>query len=382
MNPGAAFHVINNPNFSGLACNPQLNAIVVNGFQNGLQKTFFHSNLGGSGLPQNIVVAPPAPDTVFGSTFAPLSCFADSLTLIADEHGSCYHWDNDSMETQRTVRKSGTYYVSYFMNCNYTTDTYHVKFINLPILFASPSCPGMHRGNTIAFTGNTDANPLYFIWRQADGSIIRQYTGSGGDTAKGLDSGAYSVQISSQYGCDTTLTFSISNLVQPAVIALPSDTTIRYGDSIMLTATGALFYAWSPSGSLDSANKSSPIARPLKPTIYEVIGIGANGCEDTAYVKVELDYTMPDFVPNAFSPNGDGLNDMFRISGITYQKVAAFRIFNRFGQEIFSTTDGQQGWDGTQNGKPCDIGTYYYFIQLDYPDGKRKVYKGDVLLLR
>ncbi|WP_414711802.1 gliding motility-associated C-terminal domain-containing protein [Sphingobacterium sp. UBA7253] len=69
------------------------------------------------------------------------------------------------------------------------------------------------------------------------------------------------------------------------------------------------------------------------------------------------------------------------LAGLTYQKIRLFEIYNRFGQKVFSGT-GAGGWNGTQNGLPCEMGTYHYLIVLDYPDGKSKTFKGDVLLLR
>jgi gliding motility-associated-like protein len=133
---------------------------------------------------------------------------------------------------------------------------------------------------------------------------------------------------------------------------------------------------------LDTATIASPLARPLKPTLYEVIGINEYGCRDTAYCRVHINYDMPDYIPNAFSPNGDGLNDVFRPAGITYQKLSVFKVFNRYGNEVYSGTDPAQGWDGTYKGKPCEPGTYYYLIALVYPDGRTQSYKGDLTLIR
>ncbi len=134
----------------------------------------------------------------------------------------------------------------------------------------------------------------------------------------------------------------------------------------------AHYFTWTPSGLLDSAISATPFARPLEPTNFYVLGIDGNGCTDTGMVRIRIDYTMPDFVPNAFSPNGDGLNDEFIISNLTYQKIKQFRVFNRYGQLVFSTTDPKKGWNGTFNNKPCDPGTYYYLIQLEYPDRRGK----------
>jgi gliding motility-associated-like protein len=382
FNPGAAFHTISQPNLPGLACLPQFNTVVANGFNNSYEKSFFVSGFSGSAIQQNIVVAPLPPDTIIGLSYFPYACFTDSLKLFADSTANCYLWDDGSTERERMVFRSGTYFVHYFKDCNYSTDTFHARLIRLPKISAYQSCPGMFMGRIQATVDSSGTSLLNYIWETADGGIIRQHLSNSGDTIKGLDSGIYKLRLTSDFGCDTTLLATIINLPKPFVVAFPRDTTIRYGDSLLIHVAGALLYAWSPSASLDSANKADPIAKPLQPTLYAVIGIAQNGCLDTGYLNVNIDYTMPDFVPNAFSPNGDGLNDVFGIAGITYQKVTAFRIFNRFGQEVFSTVNGQVGWDGTQNGKPCDVGTYYYFIELDYPDGKRKIFKGDLTLIR
>jgi gliding motility-associated-like protein len=87
-------------------------------------------------------------------------------------------------------------------------------------------------------------------------------------------------------------------------------------------------------------------------------------------------------MPNAFSPNGDGHNDIFRVAGLTYQQVLYFRVYNRWGQEVYAGFNNEAGWDGTYKGQACDAGTYYYQVALAYPDGQTKVLKGDLLLLR
>jgi gliding motility-associated-like protein len=382
-NPGAAFHTVDFPNLAGLACQPHHNTIIVAEYNNNIGRSFYYGVSGGSSALQQIIVTPPVPpDTIPGITYHPVACFSDSLLLMADSTGGCYFWDDGSKERQRMVRQSGTYFVRYFKDCNYTTDTFQLTMIHLPVLTANETCPGMFMGRIAATVDSSQKEPLNYIWKNQDGGILRQFSGATGDTIAGLDSGTYFLQVTTSSGCDTTLSATVAPLPKPDVIAFPADTTIRYGDSIMLRVTGALFYAWYPSGSLDSANKSNPIAKPLQPTRYAVLGIAQNGCADTGYVVVNIDYTMPDFVPNAFSPNGDGRNDVFCISGISYQKLIAFRVYNRFGQLIFSTMDGFKGWDGNQNGRPCDAGTYFYFIQLDYPDHSRKTYKGDVVLIR
>lgn len=87
-------------------------------------------------------------------------------------------------------------------------------------------------------------------------------------------------------------------------------------------------------------------------------------------------------IPNAFSPNGDGNNDIFRILNITNQTLIEFKIFNRWGTFVFETTDPKKGWDGKYKGEEQPIGVYGYIIRIVYPEGVENTYKGTVTLIR
>lgn len=90
------------------------------------------------------------------------------------------------------------------------------------------------------------------------------------------------------------------------------------------------------------------------------------------------------FLPNAFSPNGDGLNDKFTplFSGKEHYKLYSFRIFNRSGKEVYNTGTSTSGWDGTVKGQPAESGSYAYYLQVFGDDGKEKVLTGIVALIR
>lgn len=192
----------------------------------------------------------------------------------------------------------------------------------------------------------------------------------------------YRIVVSDSVFCYDTLSSRIVVKPLPDVRILNTDSTIKYGQDFRLMASGARIYNWSPVSSLNNPNISYPIARPTEDTRYVVSGLGMNGCYAYDTVYIEVDDRAPLFVPSAFSPNGDGRNDMFKIVNLTFQRVMEFRVFNRYGQEIFSTTGESNGWDGTWNGKPQDIGTYTYLIRVGYPDGFTETYKGEVTLVR
>lgn len=183
-------------------------------------------------------------------------------------------------------------------------------------------------------------------------------------------------------GCADTMKVRAVIKPMPDVKIVNNDTTIRYGQSIQLLVSGAYMYSWTPLSTLSNPNIVNPVASPREPTMYYVLGVADNGCRNTDSVYVDIDYRDNLFVPTAFTPNGDGKNDIFRVSNITFQRLLEFRVFNRWGQEIFSTNDIRKGWDGSWRGVPQDMGSYQYLIRVAYPDGYVEMYKGDVTLVR
>jgi gliding motility-associated-like protein len=192
----------------------------------------------------------------------------------------------------------------------------------------------------------------------------------------------YQVVISDQYNCADTLSSIIRVNPRPIVIASPNDTTVKYGTTIQLLASGAYLYSWYPAGYLTDPSISTPKATITRPIVFILTGIDENGCRNTDSVRVNVDYNDAIFIPTAFSPNGDGKNDLFKIGSISFQKLLEFRVFNRWGQEVFTTTDVKQGWDGKWRGVVQDAAVYHYVIRVAYPDGKVNTYKGDLTLIK
>jgi gliding motility-associated-like protein len=191
----------------------------------------------------------------------------------------------------------------------------------------------------------------------------------------------YTLVVEDSFGCVDTLQIPI-RVVNPADLhILNNDTVIHYGDSIQLRAEGVSRYSWQPASSLDNPGSSSPIARPLTPTYYSVVGTMGRNCIafDTVFVDVKYQEV---YVPSAFTPNGDGKNDVFRVAHLGHNTLREFRVFNRWGEEVFSTISNKDGWDGTYKGQPQEVGVYYYLIRVVYPDGRERRFKGDVTLIR
>ncbi len=187
------------------------------------------------------------------------------------------------------------------------------------------------------------------------------------------------------YGCSAATVLTVNSIKGAPVTKVTASTTIAYGNSIQLNADNEVFYHWMPDdGSLNDRNISNPIATPSKTTLYTVYGYDQFGCLDSSYVTIYVDSTMVEDAPTGFTPNGDGLNDVYHLVGVKYRTLVDFRIYNRWGQQVFYTTNYKDGWDGNYNGVPQDVGTYFYTIVVARPggEGDNKVYKGELTLIR
>jgi gliding motility-associated-like protein len=162
---------------------------------------------------------------------------------------------------------------------------------------------------------------------------------------------------------------------------MPSE--ICAGEQALLTASGALTYTWQPGG----MTGDSVSVTPLITTTYTVTGMDANGCENASAVVVTVLTDCPKAepiikIPNAFTPNADGLNDIFRIEVSANFTLTSLRIYNRWGEELFQTTDISQGWDGTYKGSEQGLGTFVYVVRGEDVGGKSLVVRGNVTLVR
>ena len=235
---------------------------------------------------------------------------------------------------------------------------------------------------------------LFLTAADAAGTGVYTWTGPNGYTstsqdptivaANYADTGVYSV-IFTQYNCVSTAVATDVTIVPPPQLTnVTINQTIPYGGTVHLNADNAYHYMWTPdNGTLNNTNINDPIATPLVTTTYTVYGMSLYGCLDSATVTITVDDSLNGSIPNAFSPNNDGLNDVFRPIGAKFQRLVDFRIYNRWGQQIFYSNSIDKGWDGTFNGVPQDVGEYYYVIIASQPaTDENQTYKGDVILIR
>ncbi|PZF71263.1 gliding motility-associated C-terminal domain-containing protein [Taibaiella soli] len=190
--------------------------------------------------------------------------------------------------------------------------------------------------------------------------------------------------VTTDHGCLDTFSVYVKTTPYPPLKILTSDTIVKYGTYVQLRATGADKYYWQPQQYLSDPLLSNPVVLAVEPMFYNVIGMTDSNTNCLSYdtVRVSVDYSDPLMIPNAFTPNNDGRNDVFHIVNLTFRKVQEFRIFNRWGMEVYKDDGTNKGWDGKLNGKDQEVGVYNYIIRIASPDGMSQVYKGDVTLVR
>ena len=161
-----------------------------------------------------------------------------------------------------------------------------------------------------------------------------------------------------------------------------NDTIAAAGQPVTLNADGGLSYQWSPVTGLDSPFNENPVATIFNTRTYTVKAFTPEGCESYDDVTIKI-YDGPEiYLPNAFTPNGDGLNDVFRGIAVGVKEFRYMKIFNRWGQEIFSSTNYRNGWDGKWKGQHQAAGVFIVIVHGTDFNGKEIFKKGTVMLVR
>ena len=181
----------------------------------------------------------------------------------------------------------------------------------------------------------------------------------------------------------TALSTTVKISPEINVTASKSNDIDCFNRSSKLTASGADVYSWTPSTGLDNANSSTPIATLLSAQQYILKGSTANGCVgyDTIKVNASFNKLTNYYIPNAFTPNGDGLNDCFIIPYLGGISAFHIMIYNRFGNLVFESGNPLACWDGIFKGQPADVGNYVYQITITSDCGNF-TQKGNLVLIR
>ena len=153
------------------------------------------------------------------------------------------------------------------------------------------------------------------------------------------------------------------------------------GDNTPLNATGGSTQLWSPALGLSCTACFNPIAAPSQTTTYCVLVSDTNNCTDTACVTISVINCGDLFVPTAFSPNNDNINDVLLIQANCVQQLD-FKIYDRWGNKVFQSANVNDGWDGTYKGKAMDAAVFVYYVSATLFSGEPLNRKGNISLIR
>lgn len=183
-------------------------------------------------------------------------------------------------------------------------------------------------------------------------------------------------------GCPKPGISRITVNVRPEIVAdAGNDTAIVKGQPLQLKGSGSEFFAWSPESGLNTTSRSDPVAVIDRNISYVLRAFNSEGCYDLDTINVVVFQTAPDiFVPNAFAP--DGRNRELRPKAVGISTLHYFRVFNRWGQVVFQTTQFDKGWDGMVNGVRQANGTYVWMVSGTDYTGKIVMRKGTAVLIR
>ncbi len=209
-----------------------------------------------------------------------------------------------------------------------------------------------------------------------------------------LEPAVYPVVVMDSKGCEFNDEIYVE---QPELLTLSVDANaeIQLGSNYQINAQVSLpeseisQITWFPSNTLSCEDCLNPVATPESTTLYKITVATENGCDATDFILLVVDKRVTIYVPNAFSPNGDGTNDVFMIyadpSKVT--KIKSFLVFNRWGETVweyydFDPNNPAYGWDGNHRGQLMNPAVFAWFAEIELVDGRTELYKGDVTLMR
>lgn len=355
---------INDPNQLGTACDLVEHAVPLDP----IPISPIGENSLRNGIGNNAFVLPFPADSVYFSQEVLLCSNQESLVLQAPFDSYWYEWNDGTVDTsQVTITEPGTYWVRNNNYCHYRVDTFIVKTVDVEFTLGNDTtiC------NLESYTLKAAKNNVHYLW----------HDGSTDSTHDITTSGTYWVQISRD-GCVNSDTIHVSM----------RDLRQNIGPDTVLCKESPIHYiveAAPPPGS--SVHWSTGTNTPTLTiqdtgTYWVIVSDPPCSASDTIHITSEwCDCQL--MLPNAFSPNNDGLNDYFLPipqSPECYENGNyTLDIYNRWGQRVYQGRSSSKGWDGTYNGTPADVGTYSYYITYTLGRrGTKHVQKGDVALIR
>jgi len=315
----------------------------------------------------------------------------DSTTLFfinTSSNAVEYEWQLNSVFYDTTTNVSitfdtaGVYMVTLIAKDSLCPDTFSKMIIVLPALIADAWYDtSICLYDSVQLFASPGTSHRWFPAAGLNDTIIAD------PIAKPDTTTIYGVIISST-GCEADTAYVTVTVNPLPIVYAYSDTTITIDDSVILNASGGINYQWSPGLGLNDTAIANPTASPALTTTYYVIVTDSNGCMNvdsitlTILEKIIGKYL---FIPSAFSPNGDGENDMFRLIGSGIKSIY-LAVYNRWGEKVFEANNINEalnvGWNGNHRGKQQGMAVFVYYVEVEFVDETKDFRKGDVTLIR
>lgn len=315
-------------------------------------------------------------------------CTTDAIQLHTVSQALGYQWSSSSGEQVANEKYplvkplvNTQYYVTANLGKCQDRDTVMIKVVSYPVAAAGPDA-AICFGNRLQLQGTVSGSSIQ--WMPA-ASLLNANTAR--PIAGPSKTTSYILSVSDTLGCPKTVSDTIIVTVDLPVMAdAGRDTAVLPNQSLQLIASGGQRYIWSPETGLNDPSIFNPVATlddRVDSIKYRVRVFNANGCYGDDDIVVRVFKTGPDiFVPSAFTPNGDGKNDLLRPVTLGITKLTYFRIYNRWGQLMYSTNESGKGWDGVFKGILQPSGTYVFSAEGSDYLGKTVYRKGTAVLIR
>jgi gliding motility-associated-like protein len=315
-------------------------------------------------------------------------CSTDSVQLNAVSDGLQFMWSPSvSIGNPKIINPMAaptgttTYTVTAIIGHCSATDDLVVKTVPYPGANAGADTVICY-GTSAQLNGSIMGSS--FNWSPAS-SLTNQNTLS--PVANPPGTTTYTLTVKDTIGCPKPGKDNVVVKVLPKIQAFAgADTAVVVGEPLHFHASGGVKYLWSPAAWLNKTDIADPIAiynEEVENVSYKVEVFNEANCVDSAFVTVKIFKTNPQvFVPTAFTPNGDGKNDLIKPIAVGISRIQYFQIFNRWGQLVFSTTINGKGWDGKIAGKDQASGTFVWLVKGTAYTGKSFFAKGTLTLIR
>lgn len=312
-------------------------------------------------------------------------CIGDTGFLnVVNQGASSYTWTPNQFIVNGSSYSPGFYppdTTVYYLNvdnyCYMKNDSVIINVQQLPVLsFIVPDSLCTRDVETLSVNGAQS-----YLW-DAD-STLTAGINTATPTIVPDSSQYYYVTGTSQYGCVRYDSVYVTVHQLPYVYAGADTLIYRETEGVLNGVTEAGWYEWSPKTAIKDVHDLNSVINPTKSIQYLLTAIDTNGCVnyDSVIVTVEV-VTIID-LPTAFSPNGDGINDVFHIvRWLNIERLKEFAIYNRWGNKVFSTTNILDGWNGYYLDMEQPIGTYVWMVIANTRDSEEVLHKGNVTLVR